>query len=74
MADVRAKMRVNERKEHPNGVTVKLQAVYAEDGPNKAWSKWTPYGELVLDITNPEAHQRLPMGKTFYVDLTLTEE
>ncbi len=39
--------------------------MYDPEGPNKSWTKWTPSGEVKLDITNPEALKEFEVGK-FY--------
>jgi hypothetical protein len=66
-------MRCVQVTEPDNGqVTVKLQAHY-DTGGNEGWSKWTPWGEVVMGITNPDAHQQFEMGKVYFIDFTLAE-
>lgn len=45
-----------------------------ESEVNKQWSKWTPYGELKLHISNPGAFDRMRPGQYFFVDLTPCEK
>jgi hypothetical protein len=64
------------REERHHGNLVTMQAVYGEDGDDKAereWSKWTPSGELEMSITNPEAFKQFKIGKAYFVDLTPAE-
>lgn len=79
---VRAKMRCVMVKEscdvvgHQGVVDVKLQAVYGgkDEKANASWAKWTPSGEVTLQITNPEASKQLELGKCYFVDLNPAEE
>lgn len=78
---VRAKFVVTEKTDthssSPHGTsqavhqcqTVSLQAVCGAD--NKGWSKWTPNGSIKMQITNPEAYDRLKIGEAYFVDFTL---
>ncbi len=59
------------------GEQVKLAAVYGgndPNDPNKAWSKWTPSGQLTLHITNPDAVGQFEPGKTYFLDITPADE
>jgi hypothetical protein len=51
---------------------VKLQAVCSSP-ENEKWSSATPYGEVVLGISNPEAVNQFDLGKSYFVDFTLAE-
>jgi hypothetical protein len=47
---------------------IKLQAVI---GPgNEDWSKWTPSGELNIQISNPDAIDQFEVGKDYFIDFT----
>lgn len=80
---VRAKVRVTGRHEtthitgdgNVQGVIVTMQPVYGTDADpgNKQWSKWTPSGEIRLDITNPDAFKQFVLGKEYFVDFTPAE-
>lgn len=56
-------------------VTVTMQPVFSGDDhdSNKQWSKWTPSGELTLQITNPEIFPELVNGKAYFVDFSPVE-
>ena len=72
---VRAKMQCIEVKElGAETKQVRLCAVYEDGKANKEWSKWTPYGEVVLGITNPDAFNQFVQGKVYYVDFTETAD
>lgn len=75
---VQAKMRCTGRHElaefgavgEPSKVIVTLQPVADQEEKYKSWSKWTPCGELRLEITNPEAFKQLELGKVYDVVLS----
>lgn len=52
--------------------TVHLHPVYDSNpsGPNAAWSKATPSGQISLSITNPAAYERFEEGKDYMVTFT----
>ena len=52
---------------------VKLRAVYATEGDNAEWSKWTPSGELSMTITNPACAGAFEPGKSYYLDISEAE-
>ena len=56
-----------------DAVKVRLQPVYHDCEENKVWSKWTPSGELMLQITNPEASAQFEIGKLYFVDCVAAE-
>lgn len=53
--------------------TVRLQPVYGDCPENKEWSRWTPSGEVTMQITNPAAVGRFELGKAYWVDFTPVE-
>ena len=74
---LRCKMRVREvtHLKNPDGTTqqehVKLSAVYGGEGSeNEQWTKWTPFADFTIHISNPQAFNRLSSGHEFYVDFT----
>ena len=74
---VRAKMYVNSVKRHANSdgsisqEEVSLNAVYGPEGSaNSKWAKYTPSGNLTMNITNQEAYGKILPGQYFFVDLT----
>jgi len=50
---------------------VELMAVYSDDPehPNHSWSKWTPSGNLTMQITNPEGTGYLVPGEEYFVEI-----
>jgi hypothetical protein len=46
---------------------VSLNAVYAEQGVNKAWAQATPCGSLSLSINNPAAQGKFRAGKEYII-------
>ena len=77
--NVRAKVAVTGMQDYFHPTTgeiqsrqVTLSAVYSND-PNSAnysWSKWTPSGQVTLQITNPDAYSQFQPGKEYFVDFT----
>lgn len=76
---VKAKFRCNSIEEHKDndgtitGKSIRMSAVvaYGEDGTrndeNESWSKWTPSGDLVIYITNPDAFNQFEEKKQYYL-------
>jgi hypothetical protein len=52
---------------------IKLQAVYEENGPNKSWAKYTPMGELTMQVTNPAAIDAFEVGQCYLLEFTPVE-
>ena len=40
------------------------------DPANKTWSKWTPSGQLEMQINNPEALNQFKLGQCYFLDFT----
>lgn len=57
-------------------MTVTLQPVFGgeNDAANKDWSKWTPSGQLQLQISNPNVFPLLKNGACFFVDFVPAPE
>ena len=79
--NVVAKMRCVERRDYQHSAdakqkttTVRLQPVYADEGPNATWSKYTPSGQVELQITNPAAVESFELGKCYLVTFSPTAE
>lgn len=52
------------------GVQQEELVLSAVTGPeNQEWSKYTPYGELKLTITNSNLFGHIQGGKDYYLDL-----
>ncbi len=79
MAVLRCKMRVFQVLHHLDNdgkveqETVKFIAVYAKEGPNAEWSKWTPSAHFEICISNPDAFNEFSKGHEFYVDFIPAE-
>ena len=58
------------RDSSPNVEIVKLAPVYAENGPNKEWSKWTPSGSLEMTISNPDAQGQIKAGGEYMIQIS----
>ena len=52
---------------------VELHAVTTGPG-NESWSKWTPSGTLKMSITNPDAQGMFQAGKSYYIDVSPTDD
>jgi len=54
---------------HVETRTVFLSAVYSDDpaNPNHSWSKWTPSGQVTINITNPDAFNQFVAGDEYFV-------
>lgn len=79
--NVVAKMRCVERRDcqgsadpAQKSTTVRLQPVYASEGPNATWSKYTPSGQVEMQITNPAAVEVFELGKCYLVHFSQTSE
>lgn len=73
---VRAKFEVIENKQDSeDGASISLQAVYDADpeSENGKFFKYTPFGEINLEIVNPSAAKAFEVGKEYYVDFSLVE-
>jgi hypothetical protein len=48
---------------------------YGENGENEDndFARWTPFGELVMGITNPNLLGTIKEGDTYYLDFTKCE-
>lgn len=72
---VRAKLKVQSITLMENAREVRLSPVTGADGKGcESWSKWTPSGSVVLNITNPEAFQQFEVGGTYFADFVLAGE
>lgn len=72
-AMLRCKFKLREVSRHEHGRRVVLTASNQTDGDNTDWSKWSPSGELSIQVTNPTAIERIDamtIGDHFYLDLS----
>lgn len=73
---VTAKFKVNSINEYEGGKMITLSAVVGYDGvgnridENESWSKYTPSGNIEINITNPEAYNQFTVGKSYYINFT----
>lgn len=81
-AVLRLKMMVNTLKTvhntdgAPMQQEIELTAVYsnAEGSANSQWSKWTPYANLKMTVSNTAAFNKVLPGQFVYVDLIPTDK
>ena len=64
---VKAKFEVASITDFGTQKEVNLQAVYGDGDANKEWSKYTPSGNIKINITNPDAFNQFEVGKDYYV-------
>lgn len=69
--NVRAKFVVRSVKKQPHlgddgFIEVEMDAA-TQGEENKAWSKWTPSGQLKMTITNPNVFDAFEEGKSVYL-------
>jgi hypothetical protein len=57
------------------GTTVFFHTVYSEDiqSENGRFTKATPWGELRMNVDNPDAGIQFETGKSYYLDFTPAE-
>lgn len=51
-------------------IEVRFGAVCDNAGSNKSWSKWTPFGNLEMAITNPDLFDAFRPGQEYFLDVT----
>lgn len=76
MAEVRGKFKVTEITRsawNPNAAQIKMEAVYTGTPEDNTYSEATPSATLTMMVTNADAVEKLPLGKSFYIDFTLAE-
>ena len=63
----------------PSNVTLKMRPVsdkpYDKDGVSEdsSFSRWTPWGDLVMGITNPNLVDTFTVGEKYYLDFVMAE-
>lgn len=70
MNHIRAKFQLVSADKHEHGVNVSLIPVYGDSEENKTYSKWTPYGELKLGVTNPDVQDFFEPGFEYVTLIT----
>lgn len=70
---VRAKFKVDSVTHGNDSSAVYLSPVYGNDDPeheNTKFYKWTPGGQISLQVVRRETAERFELGKEYYVDFT----
>lgn len=78
MTNMRAKMRVSNIVKHEGGnETLHFSAVaksdgYPQDGSDEdnSYARWSPSGELRLEVANPALWGKFALDERFYLDFT----
>lgn len=68
MTNTRAKFVVTEKTELKDGYKVKLNTVYTGSDEDKAFWKFTPFGEITMGLVMPETAAQFKVGSSYYVD------
>ena len=68
---VRAKffLPINSEAEDDSYRTIHMSPITADTEENKAWSKYTPDGQLTMHVSNPAAFDQFEQGKEYYIDI-----
>lgn len=69
---VRAKFEVRSVETYDEGSAIELDAVYDEnpESENGKFFKYTPGGQITLEVVSPETAKLFVPGKEYYVDFT----
>ena len=71
----RAKFRVIEKTEMSGGgFKIKLNPIYTGSEEDKAFFKYTPFGEITLGLINSDVATQFKVDSYFYVDFTEVQE
>lgn len=72
----RCKLRCSEVNLHEGQEGIKLNAVTSgsDDEENKSFSKFTPFAEFQMTITNEELFGFFKPGKSYYFDIIEAQE
>lgn len=77
MADMRAKMVINEVKRYEHSEQLSMSAVpkpngYDTDGldEDNTFAKFSPSGQLTLTVANPALFGKFNPGEKYYLDFT----
>lgn len=69
----RCKFKVESVTEFEAGKSVRLYPVHNGSKENETFYKWTPGGELRLEILNSDVAEQFNPGKEFYIDISEAE-
>jgi hypothetical protein len=67
---VRCKFVCVSKTECGDTVHIYMQPVYDGSKENKEFFKYTPGGEISLNVVNPEAAKQIEQGKEYYIDIS----
>lgn len=67
-----AKFKCTRISHNESYVEVVLVPVYSSDptSENYSWSKYTPSGEIKMNITNPAASKQFELSKSYIINFT----
>lgn len=77
MAAVRGKFKVSKITRsmwNPTAAEIELSADYSNNPEDQSYAASTPSANIIMSVTNPDAIEKLPLGKSFYVDFTPIDE
>ena len=66
-----AKFKVDSVELFENGKTLKLSPVYGKVGDNEGFWKYTPSGQLIMQVVNPEIEMN--PGDEYFIEFTKNE-
>jgi hypothetical protein len=49
--------------------TIHMTPVIADTEENKAWSTYTPGGQLTMHVSNPAAFEQFEQGKEYFINI-----
>lgn len=58
-----------QKAEDDSYLTINMSPVTAETEENKAWSQYTPGGQLTMHVSNPAAFEQFEQGKEYFIDI-----
>lgn len=73
MPAIRGKFKVTKITRHacnPTAAEIELQAVYTGSAEDNSFAASTPSAKIEMNVSNPDAIEYLPLGKSFYVNFT----
>ena len=70
---VRAKFKVESVTNYENGASILMTPVISGNDENKSFYRYTPGGELKLQVVNTEVAKQLQPGKEYYIDISPAE-
>lgn len=71
---VRAKFKVSQITENEAGSSIQLIPVSVGSEENKEFYKYTPSGQIELNVVNKETADHFKVGQQYYVDFSLAPD